>query len=154
MKSNSILNSIVRPLLLITFLAIDIYILVTTLDMQKSNYECKCAQVWYLKQVSNSIITIISLQLIIFVLAAINGMAGLGVLSTFISLLSVAILIVQLYYVIMMMGLIGKLDTIKCVCVNPGFKSFLTYYAGFKALMAIFLIIGLSMIVVSTFSKK
>ena len=45
--------------------AIDIYILVYLLKMQKSSYECKCAQVQYLKQITNTIIIILYMIIII-----------------------------------------------------------------------------------------
>ena len=131
------LRYILYPIVFVIILAFDIYILVETLKMQKSNYQCKCAQVWFLKQVSNSIITIISLQLGIFVLSLIMNAISHHhhILSNVLRLLSVVLFIVQIYYIIMMVSLIAKLDTIKCVCVDPWFKSLMTYYAGIRVFL-------------------
>jgi hypothetical protein len=147
--------SIVKPIVMLVVLAIDIYILVTTLNMQKPEYECKCAQKWYLKQVSTSIIIILSLQIAVFLLALfkrvffnsniINGMVGIIALTA---------LIVQLYYIVVMIGLIHQLDKDKCFCVDPYFKTFLTYYSGFRALFAIIVIILFIMLVGSVIKKK
>ncbi len=127
--------------------------------MQKNSYECKCAQVWHLKQVTNTIITIISFQLAIFVLGLINiyiygNKKSLTILSKFIKLISLALFIAQLYYIVMLISLIAKLDSIKCLCVDPKFKTFLTYYTGFRALFAGLLIIILAIIIVSKISNR
>jgi hypothetical protein len=158
-KSRSVSGSIIAPIIFVVILAIDIYILVTGLQMQKSTYECKCAQVWHLKQITNTIITIISFQLAIFVLGLINiyiygNHKDFSVLSKFIKLISLGLFIAQLYYIIMLISLIAKLDNIKCLCVDPKFKTFLTYYTGFRALFAGLLIIILAIIIVSKISNR
>lgn len=159
MTSKSIIGSIITPIIFVVILAIDIYILVNVLHMQKSTYECKCAQVWHLKQVTNTIITIISFQLAIFILGLINiyiygNNKDLSVLSKLIKLISLALFIAQLYYIIMLISLISKLDNIKCLCVDPKFKTFLTYYAGIRAFIAGLLIIALVIILVSKLSNR
>ncbi len=144
------IRSILYPIVFVIILAFDIYILVETLKMQKSNYDCKCAQVWFLKQVSNSIITIISLQLGIFVLSLImNAISHHHILSNVLRLLSVVLFIVQIYYIIMMVSLIGKLDTIKCVCVDPWFKSLMTYYAGVRIFLLLIVLMVFIMLLVN-----
>lgn len=158
-KSSSVSGSIIAPIIFVIILAIDIYILVTGLEMQKSNYECKCAQVWHLKQITNTIITIISFQLAIFVLGLINvyiygNHKDFSVLSKLIKLISLSLFIAQLYYIVMLISLIAKLDSIKCLCVNPKFKTFLTYYTGFRALVAGLLILVLAIIIVSKISNR
>ena len=131
-------SSVWYPIIFVMILAIDIYILVETLKMEKYDYQCKCAQVWHLKQVSNSVITVISLQLGIFVFSLISSLMNHNrVLSVFIKILSIALFIAQLYYIIMMLSLIGKLDKIKCLCVDPQFKTVMTYYAGIRAFVII-----------------
>lgn len=159
MTSKSVSGSIISPIIFVIILAIDIYILVSVLNMQKSSYECKCAQVWHLKQVTNIIITIISFQLAIFVLGLINiyiygNKKAFSVLSKFIKLISLALFIAQLYYIVMLISLITKLDNIKCLCVDPKFKTFLTYYTGFRTTVAILLIIILAIFIVSKLSNR
>jgi hypothetical protein len=133
---------LIKPLLMVIFLALDIYILVTTLNMQKPDYECKCAQKWYLKQVSSSIITVISLQLTIFVLALLIVMMNSRVLLIALLIFVIILAIAQLYYIIMMITMITELDKQKCLCVDPNFKSVMTYYAGIRAFITGLIIIG------------
>ncbi len=159
MSSKSSVSSIITPIIFVIILAIDIYILISGLEMQKNSYECKCAQVWHLKQVTNTIITIISFQLAIFVLGLINiyiygNKKSLTILSKFIKLISLSLFIAQLYYIIMLISLISKLDNIKCLCVDPKFKTFLTYYAGIRGFVASLLIIVLVIILASKLSNR
>jgi hypothetical protein len=134
--------SVIKPIIMLVILAIDIYILITTLNMQKPDYHCKCAQKGFLKQVSNSIIIILSLQLVVFLLALFKRVFFESkIMNGFVGLIALVLLIMQLYYIIVMIGLIYQLDKDKCLCVDPSFKTFLTYYSGFRALIAIFVII-------------
>ncbi len=133
---------VIKPLLMVIFLAVDIYILVTTLNMQKPGYECKCAQKWYLKQVSNSIITIISLQLSVFVLALFSLMINSRVILIAAIVLIIALKLTQLYYIIMMITMISELDKNKCLCIDQNFKTIMTYYAGIRAFITGIMIIG------------
>ncbi len=149
------MGSIVKPIIMLAILAIDIYILVTTLNMQKPDYDCKCAQKWYLKQVSTSIIIILSLQIAVFLLALfkrvffeskiVNGVLGF---------IAISLLVIQLYYIVVMFGLIHQLDNDKCFCVNPNFKTFITYYSGFRALLAIITLIVFFIAVSMIINKK
>jgi hypothetical protein len=135
-------GTIIKPILMLVILAIDIYILVTTLNMQKPEYDCKCAQKWYLKQVSNAIITILSFQILVFLLALFKRVFFSNkMINGFVGLIAIALLIAQLYYIVVMIGLIHQLDKDKCLCVNPNFKTFITYYSGFRALFAIIVLI-------------
>jgi hypothetical protein len=158
-KSKSVSGSIITPIIFVLILAIDIYILVTILNMQKGTYQCKCAQVWHLKQVTNTIITIISFQLAIFILGLINvyiygNHKDFSVLSKLIKLISLALFIAQLYYIVMLISLIAKLDNIKCLCVDPKFKTFLTYYTGFKAFVTGLIILLFVIMIVSKLSNR
>jgi hypothetical protein len=134
-------GKIIKRILMLITLMIDIYILVTTLNMQKPEYQCKCAQKWYLKQISNSIITILSLQIAIFVLVLFkNVLFSRTVTKNLIEFIAIALAFVQLYYTIVMISLIYKLDKDKCQCVDPRFKSVVTFYSGFRALLTIMMI--------------
>jgi hypothetical protein len=148
-------TSIVKPIVMLVILAIDIYILVTTLNMQKPEYKCKCAQKWYLKQVSQSIITILSLQIAVFLLALFKRVFfNSNVINGLVGIIALTALIIQLYYIVVMIGLIHQLDKDKCFCVDPYFKTFLTYYSGFRALFAIIVIILFIMLVASVIKNK
>ncbi len=134
-------GKIIKRILMLITLMIDIYILVTTLNMQKPEYQCKCAQKWYLKQISNSIITILSLQIAIFVLVLFkNVLFSRTVTKNLIGFIAIALAFVQLYYTIVMISLIYKLYKDKCQCVDPRFKSVVTFYSGFRALLNIMMI--------------
>ncbi len=111
--------------------AIDIYILVYLLKMQKSSYGCKCAQVQYLKEITNTIIIITSLKLVLIILfKSINPKDEPKLLTVFIAILSIALLIAQIYYVIMLIKLLIKLHNINCLCIDHIFKIFLSSYTG------------------------
>lgn len=148
-------GAIIKPILMLIILAIDIYILVTTLNMQKPEYECKCAQKWYLKQVSTSIMIILSLQIAIFLIALFNRVLFKSkILDGLLGIVAIALLIIQLYYIVVMIGLIHQLDKDRCFCVDPYFKTFLTYYSGFRALLAIISIIIFGIAINMIINKK
>lgn len=133
MKKMSSYRSVLYVGVMLLILAVDIYILVNTLKMQKDSYPCKCAQNWELKQISNSIITIISLQIALLLLALlVKFVYSSQVIVLFIGLIAIALFFVKLYYVITMLIMIHKLDKTKCLCVDPTFKTNLTYYAGIR----------------------
>ena len=123
--------------------------------MQKPEYECKCAQKWYLNQVSTSIIIILSLQIAILLSELFKRVfVNSNVINGIVSIIMITLSIVQLYYVSVTIGLIHQLDKDKCFCVDPYFKTFLTYYSGFRALFAIIVIILFIMLVGSVIKKK
>jgi hypothetical protein len=135
---------VLYPIIMLIVLAVDIYILVNTLNMQKESYNCKCAQNWELKQVSNSIITIISLQVSLILIGLfINFIYKHTLLLLFAALIIIALFLIKLYYVITMLMMIHKLDKNNCLCVDPTFKTNLTYYAGIRAFLVVVGIISL-----------
>ena len=152
MKKMSTYHTVLYAGVMLLVLAVDIYILVNTLKMQKSNYECKCAQNMELKQISNSIIAIISLQISLFLLAIfVKFIYKSQVILLFILLIAIALFFVKLYYVITMLMMIHKLDKNKCLCVDPTFKTNMTYYAGIR----IFLVVaGIISIIASLIIKS
>jgi hypothetical protein len=129
-KSDST-GTIIKTIFTLIILAIDIYILVTALNMQKPEYQCKCVQKWYLKKISNTIIIIISLQIAVLLLGYNSDLTGL------VSIIELVLSIIQIYYLIVMIGLIYQLYKDKCQCVDPRFKSVVTFYSGFRVLIGI-----------------
>jgi hypothetical protein len=150
LKMNSSKNGLVifprvlYPIIMFIVLAVDIYILVNTLNMQKESYNCKCAQNWELKQVSNSIITIISLQVsLILLVLFVNFIYKHKILLVFAALIIIGLFLIKLYYIIMMLLMIRNLDKKNCLCVDPTFKTNLTYYAGIRTFLVVVGIISL-----------
>lgn len=137
--------SIIKPIILVIFFIINIYVLINILKMQTKNYECKCAQKSHLKKISTTLIIIISLQVVMFILALVINVTHMT--KKFIRLLSFVLFIAQLYfifyYIYMIITFIYELDSTNCVCVNPHFKTLLTYYTGFTVSMILMLIIAM-----------
>ncbi len=144
--------SVIKPIVLVIFFIINIYVLINVLKMQNTNYQCKCAQKSNLKKISNTLIIIISLQVIMFILALVINVTHMT--KKFIKLLSFVLFIAQLYfifyYLYMVITFIYELDSSNCVCVDPHFKTLLTYYTGFTVSVILMLIIA--MIAVATIS--
>jgi len=110
-KKLSTYHTVLYAGIMLLILAVDIYILVNTLKMQKDSYPCKCAQNFELKQISNSIIAIISLQVSLFLLALfIKFVYNSKIILLFIGLMAIGLFFVKLYYVITMIMMIHKLD--------------------------------------------
>ncbi len=134
-------SSKILPIYSFIILLFDIYILVNTYNMQKDNYTCKCAQTWYLKQVLNSIMILIGLQLGLFIFALIF----IFVLSKYVikhytlllilaGAFSLGFVGLQIYYIVMMLLTVHKLNKDKCTCVDKTFQNTMTYYASFRAI--------------------
>jgi len=153
MTSSSTSSSSIRlPIYTFIILLFDIYILVNTYNMQKDDYSCKCAQTWYLKQVLHSIMIIIALQALLLIFTLVKDLitpnklllilAGTFVLG-FIGL--------QIYYIVMMLLTVHKLNKDNCTCVDKTFKNTLTYYASVRAIL---IVIGISIIILLSLSHK
>ena len=138
---------ILRALSLFIMLLLDIYILVTTYNMQKDNYTCKCAQTWYLKQVLLSITIIFSITVALFILFIVHMSLIMKRLIRHNELFSIlikvfvgALFFFQIYYVIMMLLTVHKLNKDNCTCVDKTFKNTLTYYSVIRGL---YMVIGI-----------
>jgi hypothetical protein len=146
--------SLMKPIVLVIFFVINIYVLMNVLKMQQTNYACKCAQIPNLKKISNTLIIIISLQVIMFILAVVIKTNEAHFTRHFIRMLSFILFVVQLYfifyYIYMVITFIYNLDSNNCICVNPHFKTFLTYYTGFT--VGVILLLIIAMITVATIS--
>jgi hypothetical protein len=132
-------SKILQISLFIIFL-FDIYILINTYNMQKETYSCKCAQTWYLKQVFNSIITIFALPFLLFIVGLVtlifispNFLINNYKLLLILGLIFVfGSIFIQIYYIVMMLLTVNKLNKDNCNCVDKIFKNTLTYYSIFR----------------------
>ena len=144
--------NIVSLVLSIIYLFIDIYIYRTSMSMLDTNYACKCGQTWQLKQLSNTIFTIISLQfgligiMLILVLLqsmlTIPNMTFIKIMTVLMVLIGFALIGLQIYYIYLMLTYLNDLKKNKCMCVDKTYTDTLFYYGWFKiALSVLFIVI-------------
>ena len=142
--------NVVSLILSIIYLFIDIYIYKTSMSMLDTNYACKCGQTWQLKQLSNTIFTIISLQfgligimLILLLLQSMlttPNMIFLKVMMVLIGLIALALMGLQIYYIYLMITYINDLKKNKCICVDKTYTDTLFYYGWFKICLIVLFI--------------
>ena len=142
--------NVVSLILSIIYLFIDIYIYKTSMSMLDTNYACKCGQTWQLKQLSNTIFTIISLQfgligimLILLLLQSMlttPNMIFLKVMMVLIGLIALALMGLQIYYIYLMITYINDLKKNKCICVDKNYTDTLFYYGWFKICLIVLFI--------------
>jgi hypothetical protein len=139
--------NIVSLILSIIYLFIDIYIYRTSMSMLDTNYACKCGQTWQLKQLSNTIFTIISLQLGLIVIMLIltllqsmltvPNMTFIKVMMLLMGLIALALMGLQIYYIYLMLTYVNDLKKNKCVCVDKTYTDTLFYYGWFKIILIV-----------------
>jgi hypothetical protein len=137
--------SVILPLI---YLFLDLYIYKTSLSMLDSNYQCKCGQTWQLKQLSDVIFTIISLQVSLIVIAliltslnTISNMYVLKGLILFVGLIGLALMGLQIYYIYLMITYVNDLKKNNCLCVDKTYSDTLFYYGWVKIIFTVLLFI-------------
>ncbi len=116
--------------MMIIILMIDVYIFQSMQEIKQDNYECKCAQTYHVRKISETIIIIIGLQLLISIITFIL-MTGTFIPSV-IALLSLSMMVVagmQIYYIYLMITYLSELKKNNCMCVNKNVTDVLFYYA-------------------------
>ncbi len=146
---------VIYPILVLTVIAIDLYILGQVLNMQKDSYSCKCAQKWYLKHVSTALIIILSIQAALFLFGVVARVFHTSNVITGASgVLSISLFFVQIYYIIMMLTMLKSLKQDNCLCVDPGFISLMKYYSGIRAVFAFIVIIAIIILSVTRITSN
>jgi hypothetical protein len=123
-------NRIPSIIMMIIILMIDVYIFQSMQEIKQDNYECKCAQTYHVRKISETIIIIIGLQLLISIITFIL-MTGTFIPSV-IALLSLSMMVVagmQIYYIYLMITYLSELKKNNCMCVNKNVTDVLFYYA-------------------------
>ena len=142
--------NVVSLILSIIYLFIDIYIYKTSMSMLDTNYACKCGQTWQLKQLTNIIFSIISLQFgligIMLILVLLQSMLTapnmtfLKVMMVLMGLIALALMGLQIYYIYLMITYVDDLKKNKCMCVDKTYTDTLFYYGWFKIVLIVLLI--------------
>jgi hypothetical protein len=131
----------------IIILMIDVYIFRQLQDIKKDDYPCKCGQTTHVTNISNTIITLISISLIVLIIQLyLTGIDNKTILMAKISgLISLIAFGVQIYYLYIMISYLNKLKDSKCECVDQTLTNTMFYYAytkiGIMAFSILFLII-------------
>ena len=147
-------------LISIIILLIDIYIFRNTQEIQKPGYACQCGNTYQIKRISQTILTIIGLNLLLLItLFIINILMSkqlyqsikmISILVMFISSFNICI---QAYYLYLMITYVNDLDNQGCTCVNPNFVSTVRYYSWTRLSIAILSIIGV-IIMIAVMSRN
>jgi hypothetical protein len=119
-------------------LMIDVYIFRSMQDIKKDDYECKCAKTEHVQKISNTIIVIISLQILLSIISLLISSELLN--STLISLTIIPILGVvgvQIYYLYLMISYLNDLKKHNCTCVNKTVTDVLFYYAWGRVILLV-----------------
>lgn len=143
--------NIVSLILSIIYLFLDVYIYRTSMTMLDDNYACKCGQTWQLKQLSNTIFTIISLQFgligIMLILTLLQSMLTipnmnvLKIMMVLMGLIGLALMGLQIYYIYLMITYVNDLKKNKCMCVDKNYTDTLFYYGWFKITLTVLLVV-------------
>ncbi len=142
-------------LISIIILFIDVFIFRNTQEIQKPGYTCQCANTYQIKRISQTILTIISLNLLLLVgMLMINILtknnvsftASIKMFSVIIMIISLCNIFLQAYYLYLMITYVNDLDNNKCSCVDQTFVSTVKYYSWTRLSVAVLSILMVVMI--------
>ena len=125
---------------LIIILMIDVYIFRKFQDIKQNDYQCKCGQTWHVNNISNTIVTIISINLLVLILQLYltgidNKTQKMAMVSASVSIVSFS---VQIYYLYLMISYLNNLKENKCECVDTTLTTTMFYYSYTRITLMIF----------------
>lgn len=143
----TLINRLPSLIMMIIILMVDVYIFQSMQEIKQDNYQCKCAQTYHVRKISETIMIIIGLQLLMAIIPFIL-MTGIFT-QAMIGLLSLTMLVVsgmQIYYIYLMITYLSELKKNNCVCVNKNVTDVLFYYAWARIAVLVLGVISVAML--------
>ena len=144
---------IILILATLLIIAIDIYVLVKTINIKGSN-ECKCVKKVYLNSIIASIIIMILLILSIILLEIIVGESKTTIQEIILTTQFFALFVILPYCSIMMFKMAKQIENDKCDCVDSNFKNLLKYFSIVRLLPIIIIFIVVVTIIIKNKKKQ